>query len=112
MVWSLMDNFEWADGYAYRFGLYFVDHKDPQRLRLAKRSAVWYGAFIKDEGSLPPFNNGRTEIAIGNISSRIGGADSTPLTGINPRSIAQGLVGKIRFLVSGAAALYGWPQMP
>ena len=39
-VWSFMDNFEWAEGYAKRFGLVRVDY-DTQR-RIPKASARWY----------------------------------------------------------------------
>jgi beta-glucosidase len=39
-VWSLLDNWEWARGYAMRFGLYHVDFTDQRRI--AKDSAFWY----------------------------------------------------------------------
>ncbi|PHH52734.1 Beta-glucosidase 1B [Ceratocystis fimbriata CBS 114723] len=38
MGWSLMDNFEWADGYQIRFGVVAVDYKDNQK-RYPKKSA-------------------------------------------------------------------------
>ena len=46
-AWSLLDNFEWVDGYEKRFGLHYVDYEDPLRTRYAKDSAKWYAAFIQ-----------------------------------------------------------------
>ncbi|MEW6649097.1 MAG: GH1 family beta-glucosidase [Chloroflexota bacterium] len=43
-TWSLMDNFEWAMGYAQRFGLIWVDY--PGGRRLLKDSAYWYREVI------------------------------------------------------------------
>ena len=45
-VWSLMDNFEWAEGYEQRWGLIYVDY--PTQRRILKRSARWYQRVIRD----------------------------------------------------------------
>lgn len=44
-VWSLTDNFEWAEGYRPRFGLVSVDFKTQQRI--IKDSGYWYRDFLK-----------------------------------------------------------------
>ncbi len=45
MVWSLMDNFEWASGYEKRFGIVHVDYATQQRT--LKSSALWYRSFLQ-----------------------------------------------------------------
>ena len=44
LVWSLIDNFEWAFGYAKRFGLVAVDD---QLTRLPKASARWFSELAR-----------------------------------------------------------------
>jgi beta-glucosidase len=43
-LWSLMDNFEWADGYTNRFGLHYVDYATQKRT--PKLSAQFYREVI------------------------------------------------------------------
>jgi beta-glucosidase len=44
MVWSLLDNFEWASGYEKRFGIVHVDYETQERT--LKNSALWYQGFL------------------------------------------------------------------
>jgi len=44
-AWSLLDNFEWADGYSKRFGLHYVDYLNNQT-RHPKRSVEFYRQVI------------------------------------------------------------------
>ncbi|KAF5954606.1 hypothetical protein HYC85_007462 [Camellia sinensis] len=45
-IWSLLDNFEWSDGYSVRFGINYVDYKNGLK-RYPKHSAVWFTDFLR-----------------------------------------------------------------
>jgi beta-glucosidase len=52
MVWSLLDNFEWAHGYTQRFGLVWVDYINQNRI--PKDSSLWYKQVIQQNGLEDP----------------------------------------------------------
>lgn len=48
-AWSLLDNYEWAEGYSKRFGLVYVDYATQKRI--VKDSGRWYTQFIKSQST-------------------------------------------------------------
>ena len=52
-MWSLLDNFEWAEGYRPRFGVVHVDYET--QVRTPKRSALAYRDLIASDGDLSTF---------------------------------------------------------
>ena len=50
-VWSLIDNFEWSEGYSKRFGIVRVDYESLERM--PKSSAFWYRDVIRRNGLAP-----------------------------------------------------------
>jgi len=51
-AWSLLDNFEWSDGYAFRFGITYVNYTTQQRF--PKASAHWFRSLIQSAGVPQP----------------------------------------------------------
>ena len=47
--WSLLDNYEWSNGYEERFGLYYVNYETLERL--PKDSAIWYRSVVESNGT-------------------------------------------------------------
>lgn len=47
--WSILDNFEWTEGYKDRFGLVHVDYQTQKRI--PKDSFHWYCALIRSQGA-------------------------------------------------------------
>ena len=47
-LWSLMDNFEWAEGYEARFGIVHVDYATQKRT--VKESGRWYERLVASRG--------------------------------------------------------------
>lgn len=45
-AWSLLDTFEWSDGYTKRFGLVYIDRNN-NLTRTPKDSLKWFSSFLK-----------------------------------------------------------------
>lgn len=58
--WSIMDNFEWAEGFKHRFGLIHVDFETQRRT--LKDSAYWYSEVIRTNGTSLSLQDGSDDL--------------------------------------------------
>jgi beta-glucosidase len=65
LAWSLLDNFEWQDGYKQRFGMIYVDYQSQRRV--PKDSYHWYKQVIASRGASLA---GEFEVAIDEVTAR------------------------------------------
>lgn len=49
-AWSLVDGFEWNNGFTVRRGLFYIDFSQPNRTRTPKTSAQYYRHVVADNG--------------------------------------------------------------
>ncbi|KAL7584208.1 beta-glucosidase 18 isoform X1 [Lactuca sativa] len=61
-LWSLMDSFEWMQGYSLRFGLYYVDRQT--LTRIPKLSTRWYKNFLTNNSDLIDMEASRYKISV------------------------------------------------
>nr|AEW46867.1 seminal fluid protein CSSFP001 [Chilo suppressalis] len=68
-AWSLMDNFEWMQGYTERFGLYEVDYSSPERTRTPRKAAFVYKEILRSRSLDPNYVPDTTVMTIDGVNS-------------------------------------------
>src|SRR5918992_3969674 len=106
LVWSLLENFEWAAGYHRRFGIIHVDFSTQRRL--VKDSGLWYRDVIRRGG--PPPDTARRP-TLEEVAARAGVSRSTVSRVINgeakvsaeSRSVVLHAVSELGYVPNSAA---------
>ena len=77
---SLVDSFEWTDGYQFSFGFCMVNYSDPSLPRVPKYSSYFYQQLIKDNGFEPGYPG------VGGVSTTLVSKESEFLYGKFPKN--------------------------
>uniref|UniRef100_A0A8B9SEC9 Beta-glucosidase n=1 Tax=Apteryx owenii TaxID=8824 RepID=A0A8B9SEC9_APTOW len=110
-AWTLMDNFEWAVGFAEKFGFYYVNRTDPSLPRLPKASARFYAQLISCNGFPDPANGPHPclepepEAPVTPPGTTPGLADSVRFLGLDLTSQSAEIALYVLFALSGIGAL-------
>lgn len=93
-AWSILDNFEWSDGYDPRFGLTFVDYDNGQT-RTPKDTSKWFaglaearGRFRRGQGSAFDFDS-TDDGDEASMQMATGGAHQPQAGGVDPAGGAE-----------------------
>ncbi|KAJ3562816.1 hypothetical protein NP233_g9340 [Leucocoprinus birnbaumii] len=99
--WSLLDNFEWADGYVTRFGVTYVDYETQERYpkESAKFLVKWFDEHLVGEEksatstitepAKPELVKKHTDASVSSKTSTIEAKDSTPAKQVKARKVTD-----------------------
>ncbi|NXK87841.1 LPH hydrolase, partial [Formicarius rufipectus] len=108
-AWTLMDNLEWAAGFAERFGLYHVNFTDPALPRRPKASARYYAQVINCNGFPDPATGPHPcldpEPEVPPPDPTPGAADTVSFLGLDLTSQSAEIALYVLFALSGVGVL-------